>query len=124
MNELVQKLSTGEHKVVVGAVRDNPLEEFKAAVDRNYVHVKFTETRGGTELGFYLDDEHSDLSGADFDNGTGNAKVAGNLILDGVPVRCVADIDLAKMAGTGHLDIREEESAEEADGGGAEEATN
>ncbi|HEX4952303.1 MAG TPA: MbtH domain protein [Thermoanaerobaculia bacterium] len=108
MSELPYKLAKGEHKVVVGAVRDNPLTELKAAVDRNYVHVKFTETRGGTELGFRLDPAHSDLSKADFANGAGEIRLAGNLKLDGVPVRCVADIDLGKMEGWGHLEILEE----------------
>lgn len=107
MSELPYKLSKGEHRVVIGAVRDNPVQELKAAVDRNYVHVKFTETRGGTELGFRLDPAHSDLSQADFANAKGLAKLAGNLKLDGVPVRCVAEIDLAKQEGWGHLEILE-----------------
>lgn len=115
MSELPHKLAKGEHKVIISAVRDNPLEELKAAIDRNYVHVKFTETRGGTELGFALDNEHSDLSKADFDKGKGEIRLAGNLKLDGVPVRCVADVDLAKMEGKGHLEIlEEEEKGEEA----------
>lgn len=109
MSELPYKLAKGEHKVVIGAVRDNPLEELKAAVDRNYVHVKFTETRGGTELGFRLEPEHSDLSKADWANGKGEIRLAGRLKLDGVPVRCVADLDLAKLEGWGHLEILEEE---------------
>jgi hypothetical protein len=80
-------------------------------VDRNYVHVKFTETRGGTELGFRLEPEYSDLSKADWANGKGEVRLAGRLKLDGVPVRCVADIDLAKQEGWGHLEILEEEPA-------------
>ncbi len=108
MNELVQKLAQGDHPVIITAGRDNTLAEFKAAVDRDYVHVKFTETRGGTELGFRLDEEHSDLSGGDFEAGSGQVRVAGNLNLDGVDVRCVAEVDLASLKGTGHLEIREE----------------
>lgn len=111
MSELPYKLAKGEHRVVIGAVRDDALKELKAAIDRNYVHVKFTETRGGTELGFRLDHQHSDLSKADFDNGQGEVKLAGNLKLDGVPVRCVAEIDLAKLEGWGHLEILEEAAA-------------
>ncbi len=108
MSELPYKLSKGEHRVIIGAVRDNPLQELKAAIDRNYVHVKFTETRGGTELGFRLDNQHSDLSKADFEGGKGEIRLAGNLKLDGVPVRCVADIDLGKLEGWGHLEILED----------------
>ncbi|HRC84356.1 MAG TPA: MbtH domain protein [Thermoanaerobaculia bacterium] len=108
MSELPYKLSKGEHRVIISAVRDNPLAELKAAIDRNFVHVKFTETRGGTELGFRLDPQHSDLSKADFSQGSGEIRLAGNLKLDGVPVRCVAEVDLAKMEGWGHLEILEE----------------
>jgi Core binding factor beta subunit len=114
MSELPHKLAKGEHKVIISAVRDNPLEELKAAIDRHYVHVKFTETKGGTELGFYLDNDHSDLSKADFDNGKGDITLAGNLKLDGVPVRCVADVNLSSMEGKGHLEILDEEEYEEA----------
>jgi hypothetical protein len=39
--------------------------------EMGYVLVKFTETRGGTELGFPLDRDATDLSKADFNNGTG-----------------------------------------------------
>jgi hypothetical protein len=110
MSELPHKLAKGDWKVIATAGRDNTLPEFKAAVDRNYVHVKFTETRGGTELGFYLDPEHSDLSGGDFEKGEGTVRVAGKLNLDGVDVRVEADVDLATLAGTGHLVILEGES--------------
>lgn len=111
MSELPYKLAEGEHPIVVSAVRDNALEEFKAAVERQYVHIKFTETRGGTELGFELDDERSDFSNGDLDAGTGKVRVAGRIKLDGVPVWVVGDIDLAKMAGKGHLEIIEEEES-------------
>jgi hypothetical protein len=107
MSELVQKLADGDHKVVITAVRDDALGELKAAIERGYVHVKFTETRGGTELGFRLDEEHSKLDGGDLDKGQGEIRLAGNLNLDGVDVRCVADVDLAKLEGKGHLEILE-----------------
>ena len=116
MSELPHKLAKGEWKVIATAGRDNTLEEFKAAVDREYVHVKFTETQGGTELGFRLDKEHTDLSAGDFENGTGKVKVAGKLNLDGVDVRCEAEIDLSSLDGTGHLVILEADEADEADG--------
>ena len=109
MSELVQKLAKGDHRVIFRPIGDNAVEELKAAIDRDYVHIKFTETRGGTELGFRLDPEHTDLSGADFENGTGTAKMAGNLSLDYVKVRCEGEIDLESMEGKGRLVILEEE---------------
>lgn len=111
MSELVQKLADGDHKVIFRPIRDDALGELKAAIDRDYVHVKFTETRGGTELGFALEKEHSDLSKGDFEKGKGKVKLAGSLNLDGVPVRCHAELDLASMKGKGHLEILEVEAA-------------
>ena len=112
MSELVQKLAQGEHKVIFRSFRDKPVEELKERIDRyNYVHVKFTETRGGTELGVRLDKERTDLTKADFDKGTGTVHLAGDLTLDYVKVRCVADIDISTMEGMGHLEILEDEKS-------------
>lgn len=111
MSELPHKLSQGDHKVIYRPIRDDARGELKAAIDRKYVHIKFTETRGGTELGFPLDEERSDLSQADWEAGKGTVRLVGELNLDGVPVRCVADLDLATVEGTGHLEILEETPA-------------
>ena len=107
MSDLPQRLSQGSHKITYRARRDDALGELRAAVERNYVHVLFTETRGGTELGFQLDPERSDVSGADWEAGKGSVHMEGELTLDGVPVRCVADLDLATLEGTGRLEILE-----------------
>jgi len=66
--------------------------------------VKFTETKGGTELGFKVDKEASDLNAANFDERTGTVRVVGGLTLDHVKVRCVAEIDLKTLEGQGHLE--------------------
>jgi uncharacterized protein YbdZ (MbtH family) len=100
---LVQKLSEGDHPVEVGLRPEKTLKLFKEAIDRNYVHIKFTGTKGGTELGFRLDSEASDFSSADFENQTGTVHVEGDLTLDYVRVRCAADIELATLAGRGWL---------------------
>ena len=103
MNDLVQRLT--KDQPVVASLRPEPtVEAFKAAIDRGYVHVLFTETRGGTELGVRIDPAYLDLSGADFEHHTGTVKVAGELVLDYVRVRCHAAIDLATLRGTGRLE--------------------
>lgn len=108
MNELVERLSQGDHPVAVGGPKPS-LEEFKKRVeDMGYVFIKFTGTRGGTDLGVRVDKSAVDLSKADFANATGVAHVEGTLTLNYVKVRCVADIDLATLQGTGHLVILEE----------------
>ena len=104
MNELVQKLT--QEQPIIASLRPTPtLEQLKAQVERKYVLIKFTETRGGTELGIRLDPERADVSKADFEKGTGSIHVVGELVLDYVPVRFHGDIDLATLAGTGRLEI-------------------
>ena len=67
MDELVQKLSKGDHKVTVSTHVKSP-QDLKDMIERDYVLVKFTETRGGTELGYPLDKERSQLDGANYDD--------------------------------------------------------
>lgn len=100
---LVDRLCEGHHPVEVGLRAERTAKLFKEAIDRDYVHIKFTQTKGGTELGFRLDKEASDFSKADFENGKGIAHLEGSLTFDYVKVKCVADIDLATLAGTGRL---------------------
>ena len=101
---LVDRLCEGDHPVEAGLRVEKTVKLFKEAVDRNYVHIKFTKTRGGTELGVRLDREACDFSQADFDNGSGTVHIEGNLTLDYVKVKCIADIDLATLEGVGHLE--------------------
>lgn len=107
MSELVQKLATGDHRVIFRAIGDNAVEELKQSLDRDYVHIKFTETRGGTELGFRPDPDRSRTQEADFESGKGPVHLEGELSLDYVKVRLVADLTLESMEGTGHLEILE-----------------
>lgn len=102
MDELTQRLST-EQPVEVGGPNSS-LEEFRTRLDDiGTVFIKFTETRGGTDLGIQLDRSATDTSGADFEQGSGSVHVEGTLILNDDPVRCVADIDLATLKGAGYL---------------------
>ncbi len=103
MDELVQRLSEGDHPII--ASRADSVEELKQSIDRGYVLLKFTDTRGGTELGVRLDETLTDLSGADFDKATGAVHLAGNLVLNYVKVRFIADVDLSTLKGKGHLEI-------------------
>ncbi len=108
MSELPQKLSVGRHKITYRPKRGDARGELKEAVERGYVHVLFEETHGGTELGFGLDGERSDLSEANWDSGEGSIHLEGTLKLDGVPVRCVAVLDIGSVRGEGHLEILED----------------
>jgi hypothetical protein len=106
MNELTQRL-TIDQPIIMGGTDPTAEALRERTGELGYVLVKFTETRGGTELGFPLDRDATDISAADFGNATGTVHVEGNLILNGDPVRCIADIDLATLKGTGRLAIRE-----------------
>ncbi|TQV77390.1 MbtH domain protein [Aliikangiella marina] len=108
MNELVKKLSQGQHKIV--AERSDSAQELKEQIEREFVLLKFTETQGGTELGSQLDMQQSKLDDADFENAKGVVHLVGNLVLDYVPVQLVADIDLSTLQGTGKLVPVEEEA--------------
>jgi Core binding factor beta subunit len=110
MNELTERL-TIEQPIVMGGADPTAEELRERTGEMGYVLVKFTQTRGGTELGFPLDRDATDLSNADFDEGTGIVHVEGHLILNDDPVRCIANIDLATLKGTGRL-VLEEKVAE------------
>jgi hypothetical protein len=108
MDDLVQRLSEGDHPVTVGGPKPS-LAEFQHRVEEmGYVFIKFTGTRGGTDLGVRVDKSATDVSQAYFDQATGIAHVEGTLTLNYVKVRCVADIDLETLNGTGHLVALEE----------------
>lgn len=112
MDELTNRLTVDQPVIMGGA--DPTVEELRERTgDMGYVLVKFTQTRGGTELGFPLDREATDLSKADFDSGTGTVHVEGNLILNDDPVRLIADLDLETLQGTGRLALEEKAAATE-----------
>lgn len=106
-DDLVRRLAKGSHPVEVSLRPTRTVKMLQECIDREYVHVKFTDTSGGTELGVRLDRDASDLSQADFANQTGTAHLVGGLTLNYTKVRCIADIDLTTLAGQGHLEVIE-----------------
>lgn len=101
--DLVTRLSEGLHSVEASLRPERTAGALKERIDLGYVHIKFTETRGGTELGVRLDRDAVDISQADFDEPSGKVHLEGALTLNYVKVRCIADIDLQTLAGQGHL---------------------
>jgi uncharacterized protein YbdZ (MbtH family) len=104
-DDLAELLSRGEYPVEASLRPEKNVQAFKDCIDRGYVHIKFTDTRGGTELGVRLDRETLDLSEADFERQTGTIHLEGDLSLNYRKVRCVADIDLKSLGGQGHLEF-------------------
>ncbi|MDH3602641.1 MAG: MbtH family NRPS accessory protein [Candidatus Tectomicrobia bacterium] len=103
-DDLVQRLSEGDHPVEVDLRPEKSAQALKDCIDRGYVHIKFTGTKGGTELGVRLDPNAIDLSQADFDQQTGSALLVGELTLNYVHVRCLANVDLKTLTGQGRLE--------------------
>ena len=102
MDDLVQRLSTGTHPVQLS--RDKNLHEVQQSLERGYVHIKFTATQGGTELGVRIEKSETALDQGDVEQAGGSIHLVGYLTLNGVKVRCIADVDLVNLQGTGHLD--------------------
>lgn len=105
MSDLVQQLCEGWHPIEVSLRPERTVKALKECLDRAYVHIKFTNTKGGTELGVSVDWERTDLTAADFEKETGRLTVAGALTLDYVKVRCVATVDLPSLDGQGRLEL-------------------
>lgn len=110
LESLVSRLSRGDHPVELRLPPERSGPALREAIDRGYVYVRFTGTRGGTELGITLDRGATDLTGADFDRPGGRLTLVGDLTLDFQPVRCTAEIDLATFTGQGRLATRQPDS--------------
>lgn len=108
MNKLVQHLTERKHPVVLGGSKTS-LGEFEGRIKNiGYVFLKFPGTQGGTDLGVQIDKDRTDLNLANFEQGTGSVHLEGTLVLDYTRVRCVADIDLTTLIGSGQLVFIEE----------------
>ena len=103
MDDLVQRLAAGKHPITLGGPRRSKEELQKRIEDIGYVFVKFTDTQGGTDLGVRVYRQATDLSHANFQQYTGVAHIEGTLTLNEVNVRCVADLELETLNGTGYL---------------------
>jgi hypothetical protein len=103
MDELTRRLSEADGPVEVGGPQPSVADFRHRVFDLGFVFIKFAETRGGTDLGVRLDRNACEMSAADFDASTGSVHLEGTLVLNDDPVRCVADVDLATLAGRGRL---------------------
>ncbi|MBD0256659.1 MAG: MbtH domain protein [Cytophagales bacterium] len=101
MNELIKRLSAGNHPVEANRP-DKEATALKERIDMNYVHILFKNT--GTEVGITLDKESCNFTDCDFYKGEGKAHLEGALTLNYDKVRCVAEIDLKDMHGVGYLE--------------------
>lgn len=103
MDDLVERLSQGRHPVELSLRPEKNPATLSACLERGYVHVRFIGTRGGTELGVRLDKEQCEWRDQDVAAKAGVMRLVGDLILNYVPVRCTAEIDLGSYTGEGYL---------------------
>ena len=99
---LVERLSAGRHAVTADLQPETTVA-LRECVDREYVHVRFEHTNGGTTLGIKLDKPACVTHNANFENATGSIHLEGELTLNGTRVRCICDLDLATLSGEGCL---------------------
>lgn len=98
-DDLVERLSKGSHPVEASLRPEKTLDALKECIERGYVHIKFTGTRGGTELGVSLERD-----AVAFDEGASSVRLVGGLTLNYEKVLCIANLDLNTLAGQGHLE--------------------
>ena len=98
MSPLVQAL-TEEQEVATDLRPDNSLNELGAAVERNFVHLRFVRT--GTTVGLRLDRAASSLDA--LSSGTGRVTLCGDLVIDYEKVRVTAHLDLSSLSGRGSV---------------------
>ena len=103
-DDLVDRLCQGDHPVEVTLRAEKTGQALRESIERGYVHIKFTDTQGGTELGVRLNKELIELGRADFEKQTGMMHLVGGLTLNYVDVQCIADIDLHTLQGQGRLE--------------------
>lgn len=104
MSLLVDKLCSGSHPVTLSLRPERTRKALQDCLDRGYVHVKFTDTIGGTELGIRLDAAAKDAALHALADGGNTIPLRGSLSLDGVPVQCVAEVEPNDFQGAGHLE--------------------
>jgi hypothetical protein len=104
MSDLVRRLIEREHSVEVSIRPGINVESFQNCLKRGYIHIRFIDTRGSTELGMKIDTARTNLTEADLTQQKGKVQMAGTLQLDFINVRCIAEIDISTFQGIGTLE--------------------
>ncbi len=105
MNDLIERLRNGQHPVEV-VLRPKPSRKaLRDCIDLGVAHIKFTDTQGGTELSMDLAMPECELAALQADDAPGQIRLVGELSLNYVDIRCIADIDLESFAGAGHIEL-------------------
>jgi len=99
-DDLVTYLATGDHPV---QATSRSIEDFRKRIESGFIYLKFTDTRGGTELGVELDPAATDAGAAK--ELKGNMRIVGSLTLNYRKVRLIADLAVDTLRGVGRLNV-------------------
>ncbi len=103
---LVERLSSGQHPVEAALRPVRSAWALKECIDRQWMPIRFTQTRGQTELCMNLDKAATVTQLADFENARGTVHLEGELTLNEARLRCIVDLDVATLSGKGRLALR------------------
>lgn len=107
-DDLVSRLCNGDHPVELVLRPAKTREVFEQNLARRCVHIKFTETRGGTELDVNITAQNAAKNEKDLAQGNRTVRLEGSLTLNYVNVNCVAEINTQTFTGVGRLEIVED----------------
>ena len=102
-DHLIPYLSEGLHQLEPVLNPEKSAKKLQEAVEQGYIQIKFTGTRGYTGLGINLDAEACSITEGDYRKGTGKVHLEGEAQLDFVRLRCIADVDISTLKGTGYI---------------------
>ena len=103
-DKLLIRLSSGKHPVEIDRIEKTDGKDIQKRIKQGYIHIRFPATKGGTVLGIALEDKECRLDNANFEGNSGSVYLEGNLTLDYVKARCIAEIDIKTKKGVGHLE--------------------
>jgi uncharacterized protein YbdZ (MbtH family) len=109
VEDLVTRLCRGKHAVSVERYKTSA--GLREAIEKGFVLVRFTQTRGGTEVGFKIDRQQSRIEPAD---SSGTTKLVGRFTLDGSRVECSVEIEGDGLEGVGCLTRVDADAAQRA----------
>lgn len=104
-DSLPVRLSRGLQPVELALRAERNTDALLRQVKTGCVQVRFTGTRGGTELSVPMESEDVQRISEQVERGEKTIRFTGGLSVDYTRVRCIADIDVETLTGTGKLEI-------------------